>query len=302
MPDQELQRIAARAESLLTGMTHPGRRATDDPALRSLCAALTSSAAHPLEGYREWPQSVDEQLQRWAAADPPSRLGRLLLALVASLPSRLEQSTLPAPFTDEYRRCASRITERIAKQTPWKHGVDDDVFRKDLALLCLRMVPSVSHVVCRHSGVPRRTLLLPRNLLSGSSVRVVVGLRGRLRPLIENHVHPEMLDRFDEAGREQCYRLVGALLTHWPDAVGLGGTSWYYDSAVGNISPRLGYLRRVPAGHGALFLHVGAEAEATQNAIARSTHRRTMVERGLYRPRNVMMVWPREALMRYVGR
>lgn len=272
-----------------------------DQELQAICAALTGSVAQRLDGYRQWPQTVEQRLQRWAAADPPARLGELLLALVASLPGRFEQSGLPPPFSAEYRRCTARITERIAARTPWQQGVDDDIFRKDLALLCLRLLPCVSHVVCRHSGVPRRTLLLPRNLLSGTSARLLVGLRGRLWPLLENHVHPEMLDRFDAAGREQCYRLVGALLAHWPDAVGLGGTSWYYDRAVGKISPKLDYLYRVPAAHGALFLDAGSSAEAAQGAGARSAHRRSLIERGLYRPRNVMMVWPREALLRYVG-
>jgi hypothetical protein len=160
----------------------------------------------------------------------------------------------------------------------------------------------VSHVVCRYSGIPRSTLLRPRNLASGASARVVFALRGQLRPLIANHVHPEMTDRFDPAGREACYRLVCALLGHWPDSAGLVGTSWYYDRVVGDISPHLAYLRKVPAERGALFLDVGAPAEARADAVFRSERRRARVEDGTYKPRTVMMVWPRQALLAHLPR
>jgi hypothetical protein len=163
------------------------------------------------------------------------------------------------------------------------------------------MVPCVSHLVCRHSGVPRRKLLLPSNLLSGASARVVFALSGRLQPLMANHVHPEMVDRFNPTGRNACYRLIGALLSHWPDNAGLVGASWYYDRAVGGISPHLAYLRDVPAQHGALFLDAGAGAEAKANALVGSQRRRARIEDGSYKPRTVMMVWPRRALLTHLA-
>ncbi len=305
MIDQGLLATASSAAMLRFTLRPSGETATAELALTELCAAFVGSVAQRLEGYRQWPQPVEDRLQHWA---PPgtsdlvlqSRLNQLMLALIETLPDRLLQSGLPGRFTEEYRRSALRITQRIAQARRWTHGVEDDIFRKDLALLCLRMVPCVSHVVCRHSGIPRSTLLLPRNLASGASVRVLLALRDRLRPLIANHVHPEMIDRFDPAGREACYGLVSALLRHWPDSEGLVGASWYYDRAISDISPNLAYLRDVPARHGALFLDAGASDEATANAVSRSERRRARVEDGTYRPRNVMMVWPRRALLEHL--
>jgi hypothetical protein len=305
MIDQGLRAVASSAAMLRSTLQPSGQAVNAELASSAVCAALIDSVAQGLEGYRQWPQPVEDMLRQWA---PPStsdlvlqlRLNQLLLALVETLPDRLLQSGLPGRFAEEYRHCALRITQRIAQARRWNDGVEDDIFRKDLALLCLRMVPCVSHVVCRNSGIPRSTLLLPRNLASGASLRVLLALRGRLRPLIANHVHPEMTDRFDPAGREACYRLVCALLEHWPDSEGLVGASWYYDRAVGDISPKLAYLRDVPARHGALFLDAGATDEATANAVSRSERRRARVEDGTYRPRTVMMVWPRRALLEHL--
>jgi len=305
MIDQGLRAVASSAAMLRSTLGSSGQPVNTELALSTVCTAFVDSAAQELEGYRQWPQPVEDVLRQWA---PPSmsdlvlqlRLNQLLLALVETLPDRLLRSGLPSRFAEEYRHSALRITQRIALARRWNDGVEDDVFRKDLALLCLRMVPCVSHLVCRNSGIPRSTLLLPRNLASGASVRVLLALRGRLRPLLANHVHPEMTDRFNPAGREACYRLVCALLRHWPDSEGLVGASWYYDRAVGDISPKLAYLRDVPAKHGALFLDADATAEATANAVSRSERRRTRVEDGTYKPRTVMMVWPRQALLAHL--
>ncbi|MBP8270350.1 MAG: hypothetical protein KAX42_00610 [Sphaerotilus sp.] len=304
MPDHGLNALAALARAQFANLGAGALRGPDAAVLESACAALLGRAQEPMEGYRQWPRCVEELLARWA---PPGeseqtvqlRLNLLLLALIETLPDRLQHSELPAPFAEEYRRSGTRILQRIAQGRRWVHGLEDDIFRKDLALLCLRMLPCVSHLVCRYSGVPRSTLLLPRNLASGASARVVFALRGRLRPLIANHVHPEMTDRFDPAGREACYRLVCLLLMHWPDSAGLVGASWYYDGAVGDISPHLAYLRKVPAEHGALFLDAGASSEARANAIFGSKRRRARVEDGSYQPRTVMMVWPRRALLEH---
>jgi len=302
MPDAGLIVLAAEARARRSDLGSEALRGRDQAMLQSACTGLLGRALEPMDGYRAWPRPVELLLAQWVPPGEPDqvrqlRLNLLLLALIETLPDRLRYSGLPLPFAEEYQRSAQRIAERIAQGRRWDHGLEDDIFRKDLALLCLRMVPCVSHVVCRYSGVPRRTLLSPRNLASGASARVALALRGRLRPLIANHVHPEMTDRFGPAGREACYRLVCALLGHWPDSAGLIGASWYYDRVVGTISPHLAYLRNVPAEHGALFLDAGAPAEARADAVFRSERRRARVEDGTYKPRTVMMVWPRQALL-----
>jgi hypothetical protein len=305
MADKHLIGLAALAKTQLSEIGAEALRGPNATALQSTCDALLSQALEPMEGYWDWPRPIEELLTQWALLGESDqtvqlRLNLLMLALIETLPDRLRRSGLLPLFADEYQRSAMRISERISQGRRWNHGLVDDVFRKDLALLCLRMVPCTSHVVCRYSGIPRRTLLMPRNLASGASARVVFALRGQLWPLIANHVHPEMTDRFDQAGREACYRMVCALLQRWPDCAGLVGTSWYYDRAVADISPQLAYLRNVPAEHGALFLDVGATAEARANALFRSERRRIRVEDGSYKPRTVMMVWPRQALLAHL--
>jgi hypothetical protein len=130
-------------------------------------------------------------------------------------------------------------------------------------------------------------------------MRVLWALRGRTAPMLENHVHPDMLDRFDAQGRDACYGLVAQLLRQRPQLLGLLGTSWYYDPAVGRVSPHLAYLRDEPAGHGAIFLDAPTSEDSTRGALVRSRHRRAMHEAGRYTPRNETMIWPRQSVLDY---
>jgi hypothetical protein len=125
----------------------------------------------------------------------------------------------------------------------------------------------------------------------------MLALSGRHQPMFENHVHPEMLDRFDEGGRRAGLGLVACLLRHRPEVLGLMGTSWFYDEAVGRLSPRLAYLREVPLRHGAIFLSAETTEDAAKSALSRSATRRQAAEEGRYRPRNVTLLWPRKSLL-----
>jgi hypothetical protein len=294
-----LEAVAAKAAEMATRWLVPSRVET----MRGLVDGLEPTAALAVERYRDWPQPIEEALRRVTADDrrgpeaavQPAQCA-LMLTMVERLPARLRRVPLPPGFGDEYARCAARINARISEGRGWTEGSDDDRFRKDLALLTLRLLPCVSHVVCR-SGLPRRTLLRVPNLLRGRSARVLLAFRGRTSPMLENHVHPDMLDRFNTHGRAACYGLVAQLLRQRPQMLGLLGTSWYYDAAVGRISPHLAYLRDGPAGHGAIFLDAPTSADSVRGALARSRHRRALHEAGRYTPRNETMVWPRRNVL-----
>ena len=118
-----------------------------------------------------------------------------------------------------------------------------------------------------------------------------------MRPFLENRVHLQMLDEFNPAGRERCYRMVARLLERWPESKGLIGASWYYDPAVGRISANLAYLHDVPAAQGAVFLRIGAEPNS--GALARSETRRRLHQAGRCWPTTYLMVWSRADILRH---
>lgn len=221
-----------------------------------------------------------------------------LIALIRQFDERFMRAALPESLLPYYHENISRILQRATRPEPWARTSHDDIFLKDLGILRMWLLPCASHLIFRHSGVPRSLALRqhPGNLIRALAF---FGLRSHgFAPFIENHVHPAMLSHFNPQGRRRCYELVTELLERWPESRGLMGISWYYDPAVRVISPRLAYLRDEPERGGALFLPAGTGPDAIAGAIATSTTRRQLYEEGRYLPTRYLMAWSRADLMR----
>lgn len=260
--------------------------------------ALELDAADPWRGYRYLPtkvarqfSKVQQQLGKEGLAD---YLGLLLQHYIKRFSSRFSELGLTAPFAAEFDRVFRRMLRQCTDGT-LRASPHDDVFLKDLAIARGRMIPCVSHLIYRYSGVSRRTVLMqsPQRL---PSVLAFFARLGGFRPFLENHVHPAMLDDFNAEGRQRCYRLVAELLRIWPESKGLIGASWYYDPRVRQISPNLAYLHDEPAKHGALIMKLTTEG-ADSGALTRSRHRQHLFEAGEYVPTTYLMVWPRRDIL-----
>jgi hypothetical protein len=273
--------------------------AADEASLRSGASRAADAllAAPGQRNYTDVPAGFSQGVQELRDRFGPPAQELVLLELARTLPARFDDSGLPAMlwphFADSVHRIASRAD--TARWTP--RGPRDDIFLKDAAILNLVLIPCVSHVVHRHSGIPRRIALLQR---PDRLVRSLAYFRrcGGFAPFLSNHVHPDMTDRFDAAGRAECYRLVARLLEHWPESRGLTGMSWYYDPVVAAISPHLAYLHEGPARAGALFLPGPLSDTVTADATSTSARRRTLHAEGRYQPRQYLMAWSRDALLR----
>jgi len=255
-------------------------------------------ATDPWLGYRHIPPNV---LQQWAEAsfsfgeDGLADYLRLLLQhYIARYAQRASELRLTEQFITESGKVFLRMLGQCADAT-LHASPSDDMFLKDLAIARGRMIPCVSHLIYRHSGVPRRAVLTqPLQKLPG--LLAFFTRLGGFRPFLENHVHPVMLDDFNPEGRRHCYAMVAELLRMWPDSKGLIGASWYYDPELGVISPNLAYLYEEPAAQGARFIRIASEGPDS-GALARSTRRRQLFEMGRYVPNTYLMIWPRAAIL-----
>ncbi len=272
------------------------REACGQTPLREVARDL--DATDPWLGYRYIPVGVMQSLssiRNRIGNDGLADYLRLLLQhYIARYPQTSSELGLSSTFVVEsekvFRRMLAQCTDGTMRATP-----DDDMFLKDLAIARGRMIACVSHLIYRHSGVPRRAVLTqPPSQLPG--LVAFFARNGGFRPFLENHVHPAMLDNFDPAGRERCYGLVAELLRMWPESKGLIGASWYYDPKLREISPKLAYLYDEPAAHGARFMKLALEGPES-GALARSTRRRQLFDMGSYVPATYLMVWPRAAIL-----
>jgi hypothetical protein len=82
---------------------------------------------------------------------------------------------------------------------------------------------------------------------------------------------------------------------------GAFGTAWFYDPAIREISPRIGFAQDLQIGRGAFRLKVGSNEAAIANATATSAERRNRYREGLYLPTDYSIIWSRRDLIAAYG-
>ena len=118
------------------------------------------------------------------------------------------------------------------------------------------------------------------------------------KPIYTIHTHQGNLADFNPDGWNRCYVRIGQLLQLNPDIKGMQGGSWFYDPALSEISPRLAYLREVPCQNGASIFFSSVE-DHTSSALSTSASRVEKFKNGEYVPRAFVLVWPRDAMIKF---
>lgn len=179
--------------------------------------------------------------------------------------------------------------------------IDMDLFHKDFGLALLRLYAAAAQLVDYRAGIGR--VMLMKNGLRGLPARLLTFVRlGGFKPFFEIHTHLAYLDEFNEEGWNECYRCCAELYALHPQVLGMYGGSWFYDPALGTISPRLNYLRVIPQEGGAYLLFDSVNEHSTEDATATSPTRKKLYSEGKYQPKSYALIWPRAAQIRWAKR
>jgi hypothetical protein len=123
-------------------------------------------------------------------------------------------------------------------------------------------------------------------------------LRVGVAPLVlELHLPKLQNKRLDEALNLQSHLEMARLLAHNPAVQGVFNSNWFYDPALGTISPRLAFLSAFASSHGAFLVRIGPDPGAVADATSHSATRRRHFEAGDYMPTRYGRFWHREALL-----
>lgn len=128
--------------------------------------------------------------------------------------------------------------------------------------------------------------------------KLVFNIRGR-NELVDMHTHDSDLSHFNENGWREFYLAVAELLELNPGIPGVMGVSWFFDSQLSMISPRLAYLFSMPLQGGAVFVPLPTTRKDIALATKTSWTCRELCERGDYLPRPHFVAWGRSAMMRW---
>lgn len=252
-----------------------------------------ASGRDKFASYKVFPQKNYEIIENIHTHDGDLRVRIFLRAaivhqLLCSLTSPAF-TCLPQRVREQQLKQFSRIVSEDNTTAPWL-DINIDLFQKEFGIAALRLYVAGSQLVDPYCGIPRSILTRGRPL-DWIRSSVAVGMLGGFRPYFEIHTHQFMLDTFNEEGWNECYRCCAELYELHPEIIGMYGSSWFYDPALGNISPRLDYLRAVPQAGGAYLLYVESGGNAILNSTSTSPTRKQLYEQGKYMPRNYMIVW-----------
>lgn len=247
----------------------------------------------PYDHYKFFPQEARLLLPDGLLADG-SKASQLFLkaAIMHGMLDMLASGRfmkLPARVRAQQIRQLQRIAEDDDDTADWLQ-IDNDIFHKEFGIATLRLYVAGAQLVDFRCGIPRSIVLKGGMRSLPENVAKILRLGG-FRKYFQVHTHKFMLDAFNEEGWNECYLCCAELYGLHPEVLGMYGSSWFYDPAIDEISPRLSYLRAIPLTGGAELFFVEEGGSASDNSLATSATRRKLYEEGKYSPKSYMLAW-----------
>ena len=259
-----------------------------------------SNSALALSLLDSLPATLTSQLRQLSPEVKGLVAKELVCRMLGKLNGLIERSLLPLSILQQYPVAVAYMVNSIVCDLDEIYGDEHQSYAdRDLRMASGFTIPAGVQILDLRCWLPRsfyRNQGVRENL---RCLSFVVSRLGGLGPVIRMHIDTRNLEDFNPVGRRNCYLRIAELLDVMPAVKGLVGTSWYFDPQLETVSPKLNYLREVPASNGA-FLRIDGPGEIhTQRAITRSPTRKKLFDEGLYRPTCATLVWPRRALLRW---
>jgi len=218
-------------------------------------------------------------------------------AAIAELASDVDRRMERVALTDHVRGKNREWQERLLHFLTSEAG-DDYVFPagdlvKDYRFVHAMSVYFGSQVVDLKEGIGPKTAAKFALKDPGLAVRTYFGTSLRF------HVDSRWLVDFDVEGWTRFYVDVADLLEADPGRAGMISTSWFFDPALADVSPRLSYLIDIPRSGGAKIVRHKSTDFDVASATATSPTRRARYEAGEYAPVAYTFVWERSDLLKW---
>jgi hypothetical protein len=284
------QRIEPVADRL--GRNHPGL-----PGALALMPFARFEAAHALSSAVASYHVVPDEAAALIHALPEKLRAPWLCALLLWHMERFGEAFAATGLNSEFALHYTDSFHRMLDQIEADPGFADlasDSFLKDLWIARAVMIPAFAQIWWPHSGLSA-TAVLRRGPRAAAHVFLRCGGRA---PFLEGHTHdPVARAYWNEAGWGEALRLAALALPALPRARGVFGTAWFYDPAILEISPRIGFAQNLQVGRGAHRIRIGSNEEAIANATATSSERRNRYQDGRYLPTDYALIWSRADLI-----
>jgi len=224
----------------------------------------------------------------------------LLIEILVSNWNDFFSERYPESIQEQFKYNFQRFLKVCDHEKGWG-SFEENIYWKDLALARQQMFPiGGSRIVEAYSGFGLRDGLGLNFFQNFNFLKILLLNRGR-RGYYLVHLHrpdPESVE-FSEQKRNESYCRIAQMLKIHSKVKGLLSASWMYDPQLAEISPRLMYLQETPLENGAETFYVSVDYSG--NALEKSKTRKELNEKGMYIPKIYLVIWPREALIRWAS-
>ena len=225
-----------------------------------------------------------------------------LCCFISDSLERLGQKKLPDEILHLYHEWFEWVLEDFSKQPDDYYNHRCDSFVLDVMVCSLRSIPIGGAWIIEIRSVGLRPFF-------GGGVKqffsylyfIIFKARG-FSPYVTTHTAVRTLRHFNEDQMNLVYLRIAELMKLNPRIKGFYRRSWFLDPNLEDISPKLGYLRKVPLQNGAKLFAAGSTKEDIGYALAVSRTRRRLYEERKYLPTSYAFIWPRKEFLLFAAK
>lgn len=200
----------------------------------------------------------------------------------------------------EFCATARRVADH-SQGWPTNFHYDSDAFEELCRIVTLRRYHA-GQLSFDIMSMPRTWLLKVHPLVLPKVIGELVGRMGGIRPIAMPHLNywrrnPILMT--PNENERSLWRMAKTIELQ-PDVKGFVASSWFYCASVGKISPHLAWVRDFFQDHGA-FLADMDPAPIRSGFLIGSQRRRQLYTEGKFRPRQTLVLWPRDEMLRWAA-
>ena len=210
---------------------------------------------------------------------------------------RLGTKKLPDEIQHLYHEWFEWVLEDFSKEPDEYYDYRCKPFFSDVMVCSLRYIPIGGAWIVEIRNVGLRPFFAGGVRQFFSYLSFIIFRAQGFSPYVTTHTVERGLHNFNELQMNLTYLRIAELMKLNPQIKGYYRRSWFLDSKLEDISPRLGYLRKIPLQNGAKLFAAGSTKKDIEYALAVSRTRRRLYKEGKYIPTTYAYIWPRKEFL-----
>ncbi len=220
-----------------------------------------------------------------------------LCCFISDSLERLEHKKLPDEILHLYHEWFECVLEDFSTRPDDYYNHRCESFVLDVMVCSLRSIPVGGAWIAETRSVGLRPFFSGGVKQFFNYLYFVVFRARGFSPYLTAHTATRNLRHFNEQEMNMSYLKMAELMKLNPRIRGLYRRSWFLDPKLEDISPKLGYLRKVPLQNGARLFAAGSTKKDIKYALAVSPKRRRLYAEGRYLPTGYAYIWPRKEFL-----